>query len=376
MFNWAKQQLANVAGTEEPIYGPSAIQTVTEQAKTTPFTELKREDLKWIVKDSTCVETQSFYFTSDSGHIGLAQIIYSNVGGIRKTAQFSSKIIYPGQSKPNLWASDQLENYNFTDGGFSFKADGCSVTLSDDGSTYHIKSTRNKSSAVDIKVSQISPGFVVGKNGNSYYGTDPAKPWGNMMHAFWPRCKAEGSILTQEGPVDFGGRALFVHAIQGMKPHHAAARWNFVNFQSPTYSAVMMDFTTPPSYGATVVTVGGVAVDGKIVFAGANNVARHTQTKADESTGWLEPTAFKFEWAPGSDNSALLEDSYGTRLDKIDVMAEVPAFVKAIVASAAGTKPYIYQYAPQVELTLKINGEEKKEKGTLFTEATFISAIQ
>ena len=30
----------------------------------------------------------------------------------------------------------------------------------------------------------------------------------------------------------------------------------------------------------------------------------------------------------------------------VDVMAEVPAFVKQIVAAAAGTKPYIYQVSP------------------------------
>ncbi|PSK59196.1 Survival factor 1 [Elsinoe australis] len=376
MFNWAKQQLANVAGTEEPIYGPSAIQTVTEQAKTTPYTELKKEDLKWIIKDGTCVETQSFYFTADNGHLGLAQIIYSNVQGIRKTAQFSSKIFYPNKSQQNLFATDQLENYSFPDDRYSFKADACSVTLSEDGKTYSIKSTRNKSSAVDIKVSRVAPGFVVGKNGFSNFGTDPAKPWGNMMHAFWPRCTVEGSILTQSGPVDFAGKGAYIHAIQGMKPHHAAARWNFVNFQSANYSAIMMEFTTPPSYGSTTVNVGGVATDDKIVLAGANNTAKHTASKADKETGWPEPTAFKFEWAPGSSSSAVIEDSYGPLTDRLDIMAEVPAFVKTIVASAAGTKPYIYQFTPQVELSLKQEGEEKKEKGQLFTEATFISGTQ
>lgn len=72
-------RLANVAGTAEPIYGPSAIQSVAKQAETTPYTELKREDLKWLAMKSTCVETQSFYLMADSGHLGLAQVIYSNV---------------------------------------------------------------------------------------------------------------------------------------------------------------------------------------------------------------------------------------------------------------------------------------------------------
>jgi hypothetical protein len=71
--------LANVAGTQEPIYGPSAIRSVAEQAETTPYTELKRDDLKWEAMESTCVETQSFYLMADSGHMALAQVIYSNV---------------------------------------------------------------------------------------------------------------------------------------------------------------------------------------------------------------------------------------------------------------------------------------------------------
>jgi len=35
--------------------------------------------VKWVAMDSTSVETQSFYLIADSGHIALAQVIYSNV---------------------------------------------------------------------------------------------------------------------------------------------------------------------------------------------------------------------------------------------------------------------------------------------------------
>ena len=70
---------ANIAGTQEPIYGPSAIQSVADQAKETPYTELETDDLKWTAMTSTCVETQTFYLIADSGHIGMAQVIYNNV---------------------------------------------------------------------------------------------------------------------------------------------------------------------------------------------------------------------------------------------------------------------------------------------------------
>lgn len=79
MMNWAKKTMANVAGTAEPIYGPSAIIPVGKQAETTPYTELSREDMKWVAMDSTSVETQTFYFMANSGHIAMAQIIHSNV---------------------------------------------------------------------------------------------------------------------------------------------------------------------------------------------------------------------------------------------------------------------------------------------------------
>ena len=72
-------RLANVAGTQEPIYGPSHIRSVAEQAQTTPYTELTRDDMKWHAMESTSVETFSFYLLSSEGHIGLAQVIYSNV---------------------------------------------------------------------------------------------------------------------------------------------------------------------------------------------------------------------------------------------------------------------------------------------------------
>jgi len=75
MFNWAK----NAVGITEPTYGPSAIQSVADRAKETPYTEITKDDLRWECMDSTNVESKTFYMTSDSGHLGLVQVIYSNV---------------------------------------------------------------------------------------------------------------------------------------------------------------------------------------------------------------------------------------------------------------------------------------------------------
>ncbi|RYP46948.1 hypothetical protein DL768_006931 [Monosporascus sp. mg162] len=377
MFNWAKQTLANVVGTEEPIYGPSAIKSVAEDAKDTPYTELTRNDMKWAALDFTCVESQSFYLAADNGNFALLQVIYSNVV---TTCQFNVKIFHADPSKPHIWCSTPLDAPDFSDDKTGFYATDCAVELSEDGKTYTIKSMNDQRAIVNVKVTQTAPGFVVGKDGKTLFGTDLSNPWGSMRHAFWPRCVAEGTIVTEEGPIEFKGKAFLSHALQGMKPHHAASRWNFVDFQSPSYSAILMEFTTPPSYGSTVVSVGGLAKDGEIITAGSITSVQHTKTNKDSENDWPEPTEAKYTWTgttkDGKPVEAVIEGPLEDKLDRIDVMAEVPGFVKTIVASAVGTKPYIYQYSPRkatVTLKLKIGDQEISEEGRLFTEATFIS---
>lgn len=351
-----------MAGTQEPIYGPSAIKSVAEEAEKTPYTEINRDGLTWTQKDSTSVETQVFYVFTDSGDVVMAQVIHSNVAyvislmtqpsltacsGIRTTSQFNSKIFSKDPSKPHLWCTTSLDNVDFSQDKTGFYADDCAVELSEDGASYTIKSMNDERAIVNLKISRAAPGWHAGTSGKTLYGTDLSDPWGSIRHAFWPRCTAEGTITTKEGPVDLKGQAVFIMCLQGMKPHHAAAQWKFANFQGKDHSAIMMEFTTPPSYGSTVVNVSCIAKDGEIVMANTSGKSAHTGTKQDEEVEWLEPTDVKFEWKgqtkDGKAVEAVVEGPLGDRVDRIDVMAEVPGFVKNIVSAAAGTKPYIYQ---------------------------------
>lgn len=111
-----------------------------------------------------------------------------------------------------------------------------------------------------------------------------------------------------------------------------------MNFQSANYSAVMMEFTTPPSYGSSIVNVGGIVTDKEILFAGASNTATHIEIGEDPD--WPEPSVVAFKWngktKDGKSISADLSGPLGVRLDKVDVMAEVPGFVKAILGGVVG----------------------------------------
>lgn len=156
-----------------------------------------------------------------------------------------------------------------------------------------------------------------------------------------------------------------------------------------------MEFSTPPSYGSVTVNVGGIAKDGEIICAGSRNKTTHLGSSQDSDNDWPEPTGIKFDWAGttphGQPLEASLEGSLGKRLDRVDVMAEIPGFIKSIIGSVAGTKPYIYQVRPlfllppkltfplqyspseKVPLKLRIGDSETAESGVLYTESTFIS---
>jgi hypothetical protein len=385
MFNWAKKALADVAGTQEPIYGPSAIKSVAVEAATTPYTEISSNDLKWQAIGGTSVETQTFYVMGEDGTVVLLQVIYSSISGIRTTAQFNSKIMYGDKTKPLLWCSTGLSDPEFTEDRTGFFAKDCILELSEDGNSYTIKSMNDERSIVNITIHRAAPGFQVGETGKTLFGTDLTNPWGSMRHAFWPRARAEGNIVTKDGTIDFTGcRAIYIYALQGMKPQHLAARWNFVTFHGPTLSAVMMEFTTPPSYGATVVNTSGIARDGEIVLANASGKTEHTEVTEDPEVNWPEPRACRWTWSgktkDGKDVVAVLEGQLGERTDRVDVMAEVPGFVKQIVSTAAGTKPYIYMFNPpkhSFALKLKIGDDpEIVEEGNIFSEATFISDLE
>lgn len=169
-----------------------------------------------------------------------------------------------------------------------------------------------------------------------------------MRHFFWPRAHVTGNIIANGHAFDAKGLGMYVHAVQGMKPHHCACKWNFGNFQGKTISAVMMEFTTPPSYGSQVCNIGAIVKeDGSLVAVMVENAAIHKTTKLDEETGWEAPTSLELSWLgqtkEGVEVTAITESNLEHLVERVDVLAEIPAVIKAFIAGIAGTKPFIYQ---------------------------------
>jgi hypothetical protein len=117
-----------------------------------------------------------------------------------------------------------------------------------------------------------------------------------------------------------------------------------MTFQADEYSAIMMEFITPPSYGSTSVIVGGIVKDGAIVHAGATNSITHLESKDDPETYWPEPVAIEYKWE-SSDATYIAELSgpIGERTDRVDVLYHIPGIIKSLVGGVVGTRPFIYQ---------------------------------
>ena len=237
---------------------------------------------------------------------------------------------------------------------------------------------------MDIKRPTAIPGFKIGKGpkgGFSYFGPDIEKPEGSVVHRFWPRFQSSGIIVNNGQATQFAGPGMFVHAIQGMRPNLVAASWNFAHFQSDEHggvSAIQMELTTIDAYGKkgagsgkVVVNVGSLVIGGKLTAVTAETQwpgepaadkpsvlsrAVHHDKSLDDFTGYNVPSTITFHWAgpsvvPGAEGSISADLSVPVGkpgkeiglIEKVDVMAEIPGFVKAVVSYVAGTKPYIYQ---------------------------------
>lgn len=238
--------------------------------------------------------------------------------------------------------------------------------------------------SLDITRPASAPGWKIGKgpkSGTSYYGPDIENPEGFVFHSFWPVTQCNGHVIVKGKAIAASGPGMYVHAIMGMRPNLVASRWNFADFQSNEpqgVSAIQMELTTLDSYGlkgagsgGVKVNFGSLTIDGKLVCVTAETTlpgeespadakfksrAFHHNTIVDPDTSYAKPQELEFVWAgpsvvrdtPGQISASFKVDVGSLAqpkglVDKVDVLAEIPTVVKAVISYVAGAKPYIYQ---------------------------------
>jgi hypothetical protein len=276
----------------------------------------------------------------------------------------------------------------------SSKGDQFSITVDPaQPDVYKLQGTYDNDVQVSVTVTRSPnvPGWKLG-NGNrgglSYFGS--VKPSSNptakepdtsagsdgyVVHRFWPRTNVTGIVRLGKEVIDLeGSRGVFIHAIQGMRPNLIASRWNFADFQSSAEdgaSLVMMEFTSVSERGSKVVNLGSVVVDDKLVAVvvggtgmatGKGSAAKQSNLFLDPDTGYNVPQAITFEFQgptiedPALEVKATLDLQLGEKavnglMEKVDVMAEIPYFIKKVVNVVSGAKPYIYQVRPDADFS-------------------------
>lgn len=268
----------------------------------------------------------------------------------------------------------------------SCKGDQFSVVLDPkEPDCYKIQATYDKDTQLTLNVTRSPnvPGWKLGtgsRGGISYFGSvKPEKQSskgympdrdagadGYAVHRFWPSASVTGVVRIGQTMLDLAGSSgIFIHAVQGRRPNLLASRWNFADFQSipkspeeDQVSLIMMEFTTTAQHKHAKVNAGSIVVNGELVAVTMGgppqvtdgNKAEHQDLALDKDTGYNAPKTVSFEWSgpaiadPSKTVKANIKlDATQGLAEKVDVLAEIPYFIKKVVNVVSGAKPYVYQ---------------------------------
>jgi hypothetical protein len=263
----------------------------------------------------------------------------------------------------------------------SVKTDFFNIQLDAEQKQFKINITHPEL-VVSLDFDRIDQGFKVGE-GRTYLGGDKSSAAGFVSHKFWPRCIAKGTFIVNQEIHEVQGDGMFIHAIQGMQPQLIASNWNFVNFHSKEASIAMMQFQTTKQYGSVNINQGSLVLNDKLICVSVENQVELLNLKKDEETEYDIPETVKMTWngktieqegEEPKDVSITIISEPRNLLDKIDVLAEIPYFVRKIVQSLI-VKPYIYQWIDKTTAEITIGDEKTTVEGYCFQELVFVSGF-
>lgn len=350
-------------------------------------------------KEGFQAETQIWYTILNDGTFVMCQFVYSYLGIMFVPAQHQMTFkMYNPKTKKTVWKSINASKFEVGKDRRTCKANEFEIKHTggpgaDEEEIYTINATLDKTVqvAMTFKRPAGSPGFKYGDGpdgGYSVFGPNAShtgKRDGIVIHRFHPMVESSGSIMLEGQVIDGAGSGMFVGAIQGMRPDTIASRWNFAFFTSgggiePSslgeVRAIQMEFETTNAYGPkgansgrVKTNVGAVYIAGKPLivtgetspngdgtYAASGSVSRaiHTGSAPDAVTGYDGPTGLRFEWEANSlqgDGRASAEvqvatsvnEGEGGLIERVSVLAELPAIVRKGLSAGMGLKPYIFQ---------------------------------
>ncbi|CAH1757414.1 15221_t:CDS:2 [Entrophospora sp. SA101] len=297
------------------------IHVASDLAKNQLYSDVAPEDLKWTLASGSSTETQTFYLSTKEGHFAFVQMIHSNIGLWYPTIQFTARFFGEGI---NTFKSVNMSNFKLSEDRCSASADNMSIELNPEHNKYKVSLQHEQELIVSFEFERVDRGYKIGE-GKTYFGVDRSS--GFVEHKFWPKGIVNGTFVVDGRKFDVSGTGLFVHAIQGMRPHLIASKWNFINFQSDISSLSMCEFEATPYYGGVKVNQGSLMLNDKLIGVSIDNKAEFVETELDLDTGYNIPKKINYVWEGrtlegGEDYTVTIEIMPTILMDKIDVLNE------------------------------------------------------
>ncbi|KAG2209777.1 hypothetical protein INT47_001925, partial [Mucor saturninus] len=368
--------VSNVTGLGATV---EAVKTVAETVTDGQYyTALDDHDLDWTLASGSSTENQVFYVTTRKGGFAFVQLIHSNIGIWNPTISFTCRF-YDPESKTSVFKNINMSKFELSADKRSVKTDFFNIQLDADQRVYKINITHPEL-VVSLDFSRVDKGFKVGE-GKTYLGGDQSSAAGFVSHKFWPRATAKGTFIVNQDIYEIEGDGMFIHAIQGMQPQLIASNWNFLNFHSEEASIAMMQFQTTKQYGSVNINQGSLVLNGKLVCVSVENTVELLDLKKDEDTDYNIPEKVKMTWKGKTikeeglepeDVSIVMISEPKNLIDKIDVLSEIPYFLRKIVQSLI-VKPYIYQWLDMTTAEITIGDKKTTVHGYCFQELVFVS---
>ncbi|CAO3623484.1 unnamed protein product [Cunninghamella echinulata] len=385
MSSWFSQissTVSNVTGLGTTVESVKTVaDTVTDGQY---YGKLTENDLDWTLASGSSTENQVFYITTKTGGFAFVQLIHSNIGIWNPTISFTCRFYDPA-TNTNVFKNINMSKFELSADRRSVKTEHFNVTLDPTQSVYKVQIT-HPDLVVSLDFERVDKGFKVGEGRTYLGGGDQTSAAGFVSHKFWPRANGKGTFIVDKQLHEVEGHGMFIHAIQGMQPQLIASNWNFVDFQAKDAALSMMQFQTTKQYGAININQGSLVFKDKLVCVSVENGVELLDLKKDEETEYDIPQRIKLTWKgktikeDGNDEDQPKDVhvemivTVKNLIDKIDVLAEIPWFLKKLVQTFV-VKPYIYQWLDDATATITIGDETTQVEGKCFQELVFVSGF-
>ncbi|KAI8925257.1 oxidative stress survival, Svf1-like protein [Entophlyctis helioformis] len=336
---------------------------------------------KWVVNLSGSTEGQQFYFITDSGVVGFVQLVYSTMNSWSHSTQITARIYLPDNTIKCKAPSGNAGGFKLSDDRLSVSASGIiSITHKPDagGPAPSYKITFNSPGEIDIDIDVAGLVKPLQLDGGKRFHSPGNEANGYIAARFVAKTKISGKIVVDGKSYDAAGYGHYSHVVQS--PPQNIARWNFVNFQNATDALMLYQYQTPKGkYAQDQVSQGTLILNNEIVAITVNNHTIFHGTYLDDFSGYRVPTSLTHVWEgtalDGEPIKIVMDLNLKRMVEKINVLGELPFLLRKFI-EAFITKPFVYQWVEDTEITVTKGGKESKISGRVHHENTFLYELE